>query len=72
MTRRLAPSGLVFLLAIAGGVRAQAPPPVATKAPTSNHAKDPAQVPSLPDAQVFLSKAMTHLRSNDLLRSQYT
>ena len=78
MMRRLAPSGLVFLLAVAGGVRAQAPPPHGTQAPprTQDSAKGPAQQTPLdrplPNPQAFLAQAMKHLRSNDLLRSQYT
>jgi hypothetical protein len=55
MTRLLTASGLVFLLTIAGGLRAQAP-----------------QDRPLPDPAAFLAQAMRHLRSNDLLRSQYT
>ena len=78
MMRRLAPSGLVFLLAVAGGVRAQAPPPHGTQAPprTQDSAKGPAHPNPperpLPDPKAFLAQAMAHLRSNDLLRSQYT
>jgi len=78
MTRRLAPSGLVFLLAVAGGVRAQAPPPHGAQAPprTQDSAKGPAHPNPperpLPDPKAFLAQAMAHLRSNDLLRSQYT
>jgi hypothetical protein len=78
MTRPLAASGLVFLLAIAGGVRAQAPSPHGTQAPprTQDSAKSPAQQTPpdrpLPDPKAFLAQAMRHLRSNDLLRSQYT
>jgi hypothetical protein len=77
MTRRLAPSGLV-LLAIAGGVRAQVPPPHGAQAPSRSQdsAKSPAHPNQperpLPDPKAFLAQAMTHLRSNDLLRSQYT
>jgi len=78
MTRPLAASGLVFLLAIAGGVRAQVRPPHGTQAPprTQDSAKGPAQQTpldrSLPNPKAFLVQAMKHLRSNDLLRSQYT
>jgi hypothetical protein len=78
MPRSLAASGLVFLLAIAGGVRAQAPPPHGTQAlpRTQNPARSPAQQTPLdrplPDPKAFLAQAMRHLRSNDLLRSQYT
>jgi len=78
MSHPLAASGLVFLLVIAGGVRAQVRPPHGTQAPprTQDSAKGPAQQTPLdrplPNPKAFLAQAMKHLRSNDLLRSQYT
>jgi len=90
MTRPLAASGLVVLLAIAGEMRAEPPPPVATEAVANRAQENPAQAPPrsqdsaksptqqtppdrpLPNPKAFLAQATKHLRSNDLLRSQYT
>jgi len=80
MTRPLAASGLVFLLAMSGGIRAQAPAYDPVHVPAKSPPQNPAQGPArpnppdrpLPDPHAFLAQAMKHLRSNDLLRSQYT
>ncbi len=82
MTRRPAVLSLAVALAVAARMHAQAPTPLAAHAQAP--ARDPAQTPAqgaarpnppdlpLPDPHAFLAQAMKHLRSNDLLRSQYT
>jgi len=70
MVRAAAAWCLCVTVVLAGGHPALPPPSI--DAPAARAEGTAGQEPGLPDSESFISLALSKLRSNDLLRSQYT